>query len=195
MQKIVSKLAVALIAIGATAALADNHRAPRPASAPRKEAGPRSVGVHVVAHPDKPMHVKDNPAHEVIIHNAKTNKDERHAVVVDHRPVHVIDHDPRLRVTVRGYKPVHEWSRFHRARGGWWKMWGIGAWDTVGTVTCEAVNEANGELFPVSQDRDTRGWDDDTVNVVLDQALDDCFSEANGAQCGPVTPACSFQAY
>ncbi len=141
------------------------------------------------------MHPKDNPPHEVIIHDAKANRDEHHAVVIEHRPPHVIDRDPRLRVVVRGYKPVHEWSRFHRAHGAWWKLWGITAWDTVGTVTCEAANEANGELYPVSQDRDARGWDDDTVNVLLDQALDDCYAEANGAMCGPVTPACSFQPY
>ena len=69
------------------------------------------------------------------------------------------------------------------------------AWDTVGTVTCEAVNESTGDTYPVSEDRDSRGWDDDTVNTVLDQALDDCYAEANGAMCGPVTPACSFQPY
>ena len=176
-------------------AFADNHRAPRPASYPKKEAGPRAVGVHVVAHPDQPMHAKTNPAHEVIIHDARTNKDEHHAVVVDHRPVHVIDHDRRLRVAVRGYHPAHDWVRFHRGPGVWFKNWGITAWDEVGTVTCEATNETTGELYPVSEDRDARGWDDGTVNTVLDQALDDCYSEANGAQCGPVTPACSFQAY
>jgi hypothetical protein len=178
------------------AAPAASHRAPRAASAPRgKEAGARSVGVHITAHPDKPMHAKNNPAHEVIIHDAKTNKDEHHAVIVDHRPAHVIDRDPRLRVVVRGYHPAHNWERFHVARGGWFRAWGIKAWDEVGTVTCEAVNESNGELYPVSEDRDARGWDDDTVNVMLDQALDDCNSEAGGAMCGPVTPACSFQAY
>jgi hypothetical protein len=176
-------------------ALADNnHRAPRPAAAPPKT-GTRSVGVHVVAHPEQPMHPKTNPPHEVIIHDPKTNKDEHHVVVVEHRPPHVIDHDPRLRVTVRGYHPAHDWVRFHRAHGAWWRAWGITAWDTVGTVTCEATNESTGELFPVSQDRDARGWDDDTVNVILDQALDDCMAEAGGAPCGPVTPACSFQAY
>ena len=171
------------------------HRTPRPAAAPRKDAGARSVGVHVVEHYGQPMHAKNNPPHTVIIHDAKTNKDERHAVIVDHRPGHVIDRDPRLRVVVRGYHPAHDWNRFHVAHGGWFHLWGITTWDDVGTVTCEAVNESTGELFPVSQDRDSRAWDDDTVNIALDQALDDCYAEASGATCGPVTPACSFQPY
>lgn len=139
------------------------------------------------------MHPKDNPAHEVIVHNAKTNVDEHHRIVADHRPAHVIDRDPRLRVVVRGYHPAHNWEHFHRPHGGWWHMWGIANWDTVGTVTCEAANEDNGALYPVSEDRDARGWDDDTVNAILDQALDDCMAEANGAQCTPVSQACSFQ--
>jgi hypothetical protein len=189
-------LPIASILAIASVATADTHRSPRPATAPRgKDAGARAVGTHIVPHTERPMHAKDNPPHEVIYHDAKTNKDERHAVVVDHRPAHVIDHDRRLRVIARGYHPTHDWVRFHRARGGWWHAWGITEWNDVGTVTCEAANEATGELYPVSEDRDPRGWDDDTVNTVLDQALDDCYSEANGAQCGPVTPACSFQPY
>ncbi len=101
------------------------------------------------------MHVTNNPPHQVIYHNAATNKDEHHAVVVDHRPGHVIDHDARLRVVVRGYHSAHNWEHFHRAVGGWWHAWGITNWDTVGTVTCEAANEVTGELYPVSMDRPT----------------------------------------
>jgi hypothetical protein len=185
---------VALLILFAPLVASADHRTPRPAAAPVKT-GTRSVGVHVVAHPEQPMHVKNNPPHQVIYHNAKTNKDEQHAVVVDHRPAHVVDRDPRLRVVVRGYKPTHDWARFHVASGGWFHRWGITAWDDVGTVTCEAVNESNGELFPVSEDRDARVWDDGAVNTILDQALDDCYAEASGATCGPATPSCSFQAY
>jgi len=47
----------------------------------------------------------------------------------------------------------------------------------------------------VSEDRDARGWDDDTVNAILDQALDDCEAEAGGAVCGPVATPCTFQPY
>jgi len=180
---------------GAALAHADRGHGPaRPASAP-SSSGARSVGVHVVPHPDRPMHPKNNPPHQVIIHDPTRNRDEHHAVVVDHRPPHVIDRDPRLRVVVRGYHPAHDWVRFHRARGGWWKVWGITAWDEVGTVTCEAANESTGDLYPVSEDRDQTAWDDDTVNTVLDQALDDCMADAGGAVCGPVTPACTFQPY
>lgn len=171
------------------------HRSPRPAAPPAKVSAPRSIGVHVTAHMDQPVHVKNNPPHQVIIHDPKTNRDEHHPVIVEHRPAHVIDRDPHLRVTVRGYRPQHDWVRFHRPVGGWFRIWGINAWDDVGTVTCEATNEQTGELFPVSMDRDARGWDDDTVNAALDQALDDCYAEANGAPCEPVTPACSYQPY
>jgi hypothetical protein len=173
-----------------------DHRTARPAAAPSaKVSAPRSIGVHVTAHPEQPMHVKNNPPHQVIYHNAVTKKDEQHAVVVDHRPSHVIDRDPHLRVVVRGYHPTHDWARFHIASGGWFQRWGITAWDEVGTVTCEAVNESNGELYPVSEDRDSRAWDDGTVNTILDQALDDCFASSGGSQCGPATPSCSFQQY
>lgn len=72
---------------------------------------------------------------------------------------------------------------------------GISNWDNVGTVTCEAANETTGETYPVSEDRDQRAWDDDTVNTILDQALDDCMAEAGSAQCTAATPACSFQDY
>jgi hypothetical protein len=194
-MKHLSLLAIALWSI--TAAADNKHAAPRPAAAPHpaKDAGARSVGIHITEHPDRPMHVKDNPPHTVTIHDPKTNKDEHHAVIIEHRPAHVIDHDPRIRIVARGYKPQHDWVRFHRAHGAWFKLWGVGTWDTVGTVTCEAANEATGELYPVSQDRDSRAWDDDSVNTILDQALDDCNADSGGAMCGPVTPACSFQPY
>ncbi|HEY4241227.1 MAG TPA: hypothetical protein VGM88_15495 [Kofleriaceae bacterium] len=188
-------LLASLLIPAAAYAAPEHHAAPRAPSAPSKTAGHRTVGVHITAHPDKPFHAKDNPGHDVVIHDPKTNKDEHHVVVVDHRPAHIVAHDPHVRVIARGYHPTHEWSRFHRAHGGWFTTWGINAWTDVGTVTCEAVNESNGEFFPVTEDRDARGWDDDTVNTILDQALDDCMAEAGGAVCGPATPSCSFQPY
>lgn len=179
----------------ADAAPQGKHPAPRPPAAPRgKDAGRRVVGAHIVPHPERPVHPTNNPPHQVIYHNAKTNKDENHVVIVDHRPGHVIDHDPHIRVIRRGYHSPHSWEHFHMARGGWWHVWGITAWDSVGTVTCEAANETTGELYPVSEDRDEAAWDDAMVNSVLDQALDDCMAEA-GAVCVPATPACTFQSY
>ena len=189
---LVSFLAAALC-MPAAVALAQ-HRSARPAVAPAKVSTPRSVGVHMTAHPEQPVHPQKNPPHEVIVHDPKTNKDEHHVVVVDHRPAHVIDRDPHLRVITRtSFHPAHDWNRFHIAHGGWFHLWGIAAWNDVGTVSCEAVNESTGALYPVSEDRDARGWDDDGVNSILDAALDDCYAEANGATCGPATPACSFQ--
>jgi hypothetical protein len=189
----VSMLVAALCAPAALA-LAD-HRAPRPAAPPPHVSTPRSVGVHFTPHFGQPVHPQNNPAHEVIVHDPKTNRDEHHVVVFDHRPAHVIDRDPHLRVVARGYRPAHDWVRFHRPHGDWFRLWGIAAWDTVGTVTCEAVNEQTGGLYPVSEDRDARGWDDDSINSILDAALDDCYAEAGGAQCSPATPSCSFQPY
>lgn len=167
---------------------------PRPAQAPNgKAAGARFVGHPVVPHPDRSVHATNNPPHQVIIHNPRSGRDERHQVIVDHRPGHIIDRDPHLRVIRRGYRPLHNWEHWHRAVGGWWAVWGITAWDEVGTVTCEAANEATGELYPVSEDRDDVAWDDAAVNTVLDQALDDCIQDAGTNTCVPTTPACTFQ--
>ena len=190
-------IALCLLAITSTAQPAPEHKPQqRPVAAPKgKEAGPRSVGIHAVPHPGEPVHVKNNPPHQVTVRNTKSGKDEYHPIIIEHRPPHVVDRDPHLRVARRGYRAAHDWGHFHVARGGWWRFWGIGAWDAVGTVTCEAANEATGELYPVSQDRDANGWDDDTVNAILDQALDDCVAEAGTAPCAPATPSCSFQGY
>jgi hypothetical protein len=168
-------------------------RAARPPSPPRgREAGPRSVGIHLAPHLGQPIHPINNPAHQVVIHNARTGRDEHHPVILDGRPGQVIDLDPHIRIGGRGYHPKHNWDHFHPGNGGWWFAWSIGSWDAVGTVTCEAANEATGELYPVSQDRDANGWDDPTVNLILDQALDDCVAEAGDAQCDGATPACTF---
>jgi hypothetical protein len=172
-----------------------DHPAPRAAAPPPHVSAPRYVGVHVVPHYNAPMHPTNNKPHEVIVHNTVTNKDEHHVVVVDHRPAHVVSRDPHIRIVARGYHSPHNWGHWHVARGGWFRLWGINAWDTVGTVTCEAADETTGQLYPVTEDRDARGWDDDTVNSILDQALDDCMAEAGGAQCTPATPSCSFQDY
>ena len=194
----IKRLALCLLALLSIAAAAPDRKPPhpRPATAPKgKEAGPRAVGIHVVPLLGQPVHVTNNPPHQVTIRNTKSGKDEHHAVIVEHRPAHVIDRDPRLRVVHRGYHPTRDWGHFHVAHGGWWRFWGIAPWDAVGTVTCEAANEVTGELYPVSQDRDANGWDDDTVNVILDQALDDCMAEAGTAPCAPTTPSCTFQSY
>jgi hypothetical protein len=189
-------LILGLLAISIPAAADVKHAPPRAAAAPKgKEAGARYVGTHVVPHAGQPVHPTNNPPHTVVYHNAKTNKDENHAVVVEHRPAHVVYHDPRVRVIRRGYKPTHNWEHFHYATGGWGHAWGITAWTNVGTVTCEAANESTGEMYPVSMDRDTNGWDDGAVNTILDQALDDCMAEAGNSQCAPASPACSFQDY
>ena len=170
--------------------------APRPANVPQgRSAGARTTGAWVVPQREQVVHPVNNPPHQVVYHNARTGKDERHPVIVEHRPGHVIDRDRHIRILRRGYHPVRVWDHYHPVLGGWWRLWGITAWDAVGTVTCEAANEVTGELYPVSEDRDANGWDDPTINTILDQALDDCAQEAGDAQCVPATPACTFQSY
>jgi hypothetical protein len=184
------------VAISTAYSAPEKRPAPRAAVAPRgKDAGARYTGAHVVPHPGQPIHTVNNPPHTVVYHNATTKKDEKHVVVIDHRPAHVIDHDPRIRIVRRGYRSAHHWEHFHPVTGGWFRLWGITAWDTVGTVTCEAANETSGEMYPVSEDRDGTVWDDGTVNAVLDQALDDCMAEAGTAQCAAASPACTFPRY
>lgn len=145
--------------------------------------------------------------HHVVIHNGNTGQDESHRVVVDHRPAPVISHDAHVRVMVRhaDWHPVHNWDHFHPVilggyRYAWWGIWGIESWDTVGTVTCQASNENTGELYPVTMERDAAGWDDASVNNILDQALDDCMAEATVPDggvnpCIAATPACTFESW
>jgi hypothetical protein len=185
-----------MIAAGSLQAAAEPRPSPRPAVTPRgRDAGARAIGAHVVSRPAWPVHIINNPPHRVIYHNARTNRDESHVVVIDRRPARVIDRDPHVRVIHRGYRSPHHWEHFHPIRGGWEYIWGIPTWAMVGTVTCEAANESTGELYPVSEDRDEIGWNDPLVNSVLDQALDDCMAEAGPSQCVPATPACTFQSY
>jgi len=195
MKEFTQHLIATVIILLALPAGAAPRSSPRSAAAPRASTAGRAVGVRVVPHPDRPVHATTNPPHQVVYHNPTTNKDERHAVVIDHRPAHVIDRDPHLRVIARGYRSPRHWDHFHLGSGGWWRIWGITAWGGVGTVSCEAADEATGELFPVSADRDAIGWDDASIDAVLDQALDDCAAVAAPGLCVPATPACTFQRY
>ena len=111
----------------------------------------------------------------------------------DPRPGYVIRNDPRFHVTVRGYHPRHSWGRYHMSRGRWLGTWGISSWNDVSSVTCEAINQDTGQMYPVSMDRDQIGWSGYAVNSVLDQALDDCYADGGGAACAPVQPACREQ--
>jgi hypothetical protein len=111
----------------------------------------------------------------------------------DPRPSYVIRNDPRFHVTVRGYHPRHSWGRYHMSRGRWLNTWGIASWNSVSTVTCEAVNQDTGQMYPVSMDRDQIGWSGNAINSVLDQALDDCYADGGGAACLPAQPACTQQ--
>jgi len=111
----------------------------------------------------------------------------------DPRPAYVIRNDPRFHVTVRGYHPRHSWGRYHLSRGRWLNTWGVSTWADVSSVTCEAINQDTGQMYPVSMDRDEIGWSGNAVNAVLDQALDDCYADGGGAACAPAQPACRQQ--
>ncbi len=111
----------------------------------------------------------------------------------DPRPQYVIRNDPHFSFYVHGYRPHHAWRRYHLTRGGWLGTWGVASWRDVGTITCEAVNQDTGQMYPVSADRDDFGWSAGGVNLMLDQALDSCYADGGGAACTPMTPACTIQ--
>jgi hypothetical protein len=179
----------------------------RPESPPanRNQGPPRTQGTVVTQHPGPvarpPQASKPTPPHQVVIHDGEPPRS-----VVDNRPPSVISRDPHARVMVRAsFHPIPAYARFHPViRPGiefaWWGTWGIDSWDTVGTVTCEATNASTGELYPVTAERDRNGWDDVSINDLLDQAMDDCSNEAaatdNGVDpCIPATPSCSFDSW
>ena len=123
-------------------------------------------------------------------HNDREGRYERHHQVYEYRHPRVIAHDRYARPWRNEYRAAHEWNHFH-PRYGWAASWGIGSWNMVSSVTCEAANEETGELFPVTANN--AGWSDAQVNLVLDQALDECAAASGANVCVPATPACSFQ--
>jgi hypothetical protein len=214
-------LVVAIISAGCATssnrypAAARNGGGGRPESppAPRNQGPARTQGTVMAPHPgpiaqapgrhdgDHPVAV-NNPPHQVQI-----NRNEPPRSVVDNRAPSGMSHDPHARVMVRNrnFRPIPEWNRYHPVirvgyDNAWWGVWGIQSWDTVGTVTCEAANASTGELYPVTMERDRNGWDDPSVDTVLDQALADCSEEAQVEgdavnPCVPASPACSFETW
>lgn len=167
-----SLLAVALCATASSAAFADDHH-------------DRDRGRD---------HDRGDNGHRVVPHPAYTRTPGFRAHVrFDPRPAYVVHNDPHYRVVVRGYHPHHAWGRYHLSRGGWFHTWGVASWNDVGTVTCEAVNQDTGQMYPVSEERDDIGWNNGTVNALLDRALDECYQDGGGAACAPVTPSCTVQ--
>jgi hypothetical protein len=123
-------------------------------------------------------------------HPAEMRDPRAHRYHSDPRSVFAIRSDPHFRIGAYGYRPRHEWQRYHLARGGWFRAWGITTWNGVGAITCEAVNQDTGQMYPVVGDRSSYGWNDDGVNLILDQALDNCYADGGGGACTPITPAC-----
>ena len=117
---------------------------------------------------------------------------ERRGIIYERRPTAVIRRDPYIVRWDVGYRPRHTWYYYHPT-SGWSVTWGLRSWTPVSTVTCEAANEMTGELYPVVADRGTLAWNDQTVDSVLDQALDACAFDAGPDICVPVEPACTYQ--
>ena len=138
-----------------------------------------------------PVDMHHNAPHATYWHNGRTGRDERHSIVYEHRAPQVIAHDRYAHEWRRNYRPEHEWRHFYPV-GGWIGLWGIGNWNTVSAVTCEAADERTGELYPVTANA-VNGWNDTAVNSVLEQALDECAAAAGADVCVPVQPACTFQ--
>jgi hypothetical protein len=126
-----------------------------------------------------------------------------HPVIHDPRPIEHVHNDPHLVRLRRGDNPwvaVHvegRWNHFYRT--DWLANWRFGyGWDRVDTVTCEAVNTSNNELFPITGSHTDWAWSDDTVNQILDEALDYCYAtspkDADGnmeGTCVPAEPDCT----
>ncbi|HTJ44402.1 MAG TPA: hypothetical protein VL463_20000 [Kofleriaceae bacterium] len=110
----------------------------------------------------------------------------------DSRPFVQIQADPRFHVAIRGYHPHHHWARFHIGRAGWLRTWNVTSYNDVSTITCEAVDRDTGRRYPVSATRGNFGWREN-ADMILDQALDECYADGGGAACTPVQPACMVQ--
>jgi hypothetical protein len=123
-------------------------------------------------------------------HNQRTGRDERHAIIYDHRERGAIVRDRFARNWHRGYRAERGWRHFYPI-GGWFSVWGIHNWGVVSDVTCEAADEQTGELYPVTANG-FGGWSDANVDSVLAQALDECAANAGPGRCVPVQPACSY---
>ena len=150
----------------------------------------RSTGTIARERPSEPVNARTNPAHQQVYRNASTGHDERHAVVMEHRPAAVVARDQHAHAFTPGYHARHNWRHFYPQ--SWLSLWGLGSWGAVTTVTCEAADETTGALYPVTAPREASGWNDADVDAVLDQALDECAADTNAQQCVPATPSCSF---
>ncbi len=195
-----TKLVVVLSATVATSTLAlaqphhEQHGGGARPAAPAAHASGRPTGTIARPRMSEPVHAQHNPPHQRVYVNARTGREERHGVVYEHRPPAVVEHDRYAHGWNRGYHPHYEWRHFYPT-GGWYSFWGIQSYDTVGTVTCEAADEATGALYPVTAPRDAYGWNDESIDGVLGQALDECAAEVGPDRCVAATPPCTFTSY
>jgi hypothetical protein len=114
-----------------------------------------------------------------------------HGYHSDRRSYDDVRRDPHFREGRHDYRPHRAWHHYHLSRGAWFRTWGIASWHEVGTITCEAVNQDTGQMYPVSADRAVDGWSTSGVNLILDQALDNCYADGGGAACVPIQPPCT----
>ena len=156
----------------------DRQKFGKPVNMPRREMGNPVGHNRIVFHGD---------GHEIL-----------HAVIGDHRPMTAIHNDSnivRLRPGVFGPGHIeHRWDHWHR---DWGLYWRFTTWNRISQITCEAVNTANNYLYPVTGFRSDwpTGWSNDAANVLIETAMDHCYSEseaigANPAYCAPVEWEC-----
>jgi len=109
----------------------------------------------------------------------------------DARSIGAIRRDPNLvRFDHRGYRVVGHWDHWNR---DWGIFWRVQDWGVIRSVTCEAVDNTDGQLFPVSETRPDNGWgwDSNTVGIIADRALDECLAESGNADhCSLVQAEC-----
>ena len=157
----------------------------------RTENTQRSTGTIARERQAEPVNAKTNPVRQQTYRNAKTGREEKHPVVLEHRAPADIAHDSYAHAFTPGYHARHDWGHFY-PQAGWLSSWGVGNWNSVGTVTCEAADQNTGALYPITASREATGWSDAGIDAVLDQALDECAAETNAQECVPATPSCSF---
>lgn len=120
---------------------------------------------------------------------------EHRQIFHEQRGLGDIRRDPHMvRFSHVGWAPRYHWDHWYR---DWGVFWRVSNWGDIRNVTCEAVDQATGALFPVTESRtEAWVWDVNTVNLVAARALDECAAETGDqANCTLVDGECWHSQY
>jgi len=154
---------IAMAAEGTVKADAKTHREPAQRGRGGGEREPRARGI--------PQHGSEHhigrrgevPVHHQVFHESRSLGDIR-------RDPHIVQFDHV------GWRPVGHWDNWYRS--DWAVFWRVTDWNSIRSVTCEAVNNDTSELYPVTEVRaDSWFWNSNLVNNVAARALDECVSD------------------